>query len=585
MRPAFPRPLLALGLLSLVAATAPAQAPKPAAIPIDDFESDLKGWKFVGGEEFPGAKGALERDATAARAGKESLRLDGDFRGGGAYVGSWKDLDGLDLPDVDQFRVWVRVRDLNGLGVRLVDATGQCHQGRATIPDGAEGGWRELVLNVADLVGGEHWGGANDGKWHGPAKGLGLNVGKDVVKGEGGRSSLWLDDLTAVPVAAGTPTLVSCTIEPTACRPGFGSRMTYAWDAEPLGIDCSVFVHFRNEKGQMVFQADHDPGAPTSRWSGRVEYAKTIVVPSETPPGRYEVVLGFWSGKPVAKGGGRKTFRAGAGSNLAMVEPDACRVGYLDVRADAPLPTLPPPSLNLSGWKRTFGEEFDGPLSVSAWGPGTRWIAHTPYGGDFGDAGFADPQPDFPFTVKDDLLRIEAKKVEGRWRSGLLSSVDAKGEGFSQKFGYFEMRAKFPKGPGTWPAFWLLGVPQLQEPKDKKTLTQIELDVVEQYGVNDNALHTTTHLWPPVAPHTGDGDVALVPDMTADFHTYGVMVDDAVITYYFDGVPLRTHPTPPEAKVPLYLLVDLALGGGWPVDKTPDPSIMIVDYVRVYAKE
>jgi hypothetical protein len=28
-----------------------------------------------------------------------------------------------------------------------------------------------MVLKVRDLVGGEHWGGANDGKWHGPRKG------------------------------------------------------------------------------------------------------------------------------------------------------------------------------------------------------------------------------------------------------------------------------------------------------------------------------------------------------------------------------------------------------------------------------
>ena len=59
------------------------------------------------------------------------------------------------------------------------------------------------------------------------------------------------------------------------------------------------------------------------------------------------------------------------------------------------------------------------------------------------------------------------------------------------------MRAKFPKGPGTWPAFWLMGVPQLKEPKDRKTITQIEIDVVEQYGVGPNALHTTLHLLGP----------------------------------------------------------------------------------------
>ncbi len=38
-----------------------------------------------------------------------------------------------------------------------------------------------------------------------------------------------------------------------------------------------------------------------------------------------------------------------------------------------------------------------------------------------------------------------------------------------------------------------------------------------------------------------------------------------------------------EIKIPLYIPVDLALGGGWPIDKTPNPSYMYVDYIRAYS--
>jgi hypothetical protein len=515
-----------------------------------------------------------------AHAGKGSYRLDADFRGGGAYVGSWKDIEPRGLPDVEEFRLWVQARGLDRLGVRVVDETGQCHQKGVPLPAGAGDGWREVVLKVRDLAGGEHWGGANDGSWHGAPRGLGLNIGKDALAaGADGRATLWIDDLTAVAVAPGLPTLRSGSIGPTSCRPGYGTRIAYAWDAEPLGSDCSVFVHFVNAQGQMVFQADHGPPTPTARWSGRVEYARTTVVPTDIAPGRYDVVVGFWDGRA----GIRRPFRVGAG--LKALPGDACRVGTLEIADDAPLPKLPPPSLKLDGYRLTFDEDFKGPLSVSAWGPGTRWIAHTPYSGDFGDAGFADPEKGFPFTVKDGILRIEARKVGGKWRSGLLSSVDPKGDGFSQKFGYFEMRAKFPKGPGTWPAFWLMGVPQLREPRDKKTITQVEIDVVEQYGVGPNALHTTLHLWGPGDFHWAEGDTSVVTGMTDGFHTYGVLVEDDFITFYFDGVELRKDRTPKEAKVPLYLMVDLALGGGWPIDKTPDPSHLLVDYVRAYAKK
>jgi hypothetical protein len=95
----------------------------------------------------------------------------------------------------------------------------------------------------------------------------------------------------------------------------------------------------------------------------------------------------------------------------------------------------------------TFSEDFDDVLSVSPWGPNTRWIAHTPWAGDFGDARFADPQLGvFPFTIENGILRIEARKdADGKWASGLLASTDPNGRGFSQQYGCFEIRAKLPR--------------------------------------------------------------------------------------------------------------------------------------------
>ena len=135
------------------------------------------------------------------------------------------------------------------------------------------------------------------------------------------------------------------------------------------------------------------------------------------------------------------------------------------------------------------------------------------------------------------------------------------------------MRAKLPAGAGTWPAFLLLGVPKLKG----KAVTQIEIDVMEQYGAHPNALHTTVHLWGPGEQHSGDGKQCVIAGMTDDFHRYGVMVDEENIIFYFDGVELRRCKTPEAAKVPLYLWVNLALGSGWPIDETPNPSFLQVD--------
>ena len=386
--------------------------------------------------------------------------------------------------------------------------------------------------------------------------------------------SLFLLLSVAITTLAGDGILQQCVFSQEACRPGYGLGVTYRWQAEPMEGDYKVFVHVRDSQGKMVFQDDHDVPIGTAKWSGKVEYERTVMASPDLPSGDYIMVAGLWdpkAGKRVSIKGGHGVKRAGE---------NAWEVGTFRVRENAPLPSLGPPTLNLQGFRMTFSEEFTNTLSVSAWGPGTRWIAHTPYAGDFGDARFADPVEGFPFTTSNGVLRIEARKRDGKWQSGLLSSVDKNGDGFSQKYGYFEMRAKLPKGPGVWPAFWLLGVPKLKD----KSIQQIEIDVVEQYGVHPNALHMTVHLWGPGKVHKSDGKVAVVTGMTDDFHLYGVMVDEHEITFYFDGVELRRCKTPAAAHVPLYMLVNLALGSGWPIDKTPNPSAMEVDYVRAYAK-
>ena len=235
---------------------------------------------------------------------------------------------------------------------------------------------------------------------------------------------------------------------------------------------------------------------------------------------------------------------------------------------------------DLAGYELTFDENFDR-LDVSAFGGGTRWIAHTPWGGDFGDAVFADPTPGFPFTIENGVLRIEARKgVDGTWRSGLLASVDRRGNGFLQQFGYFEMRAKLPAGPGVWPAFWLIAN------QDEKT--SAEIDVLEYYGHAPDIYHSTAHVW----PKSGDVEKRTyhiqhsIPYgvLYQEYHKFGVLVDADWITFYLDRREMGRVATPPEHRRPMFILLNLALGSGWPIDHTINPSYMYVDYVRAFRK-
>ncbi len=379
------------------------------------------------------------------------------------------------------------------------------------------------------------------------------------------------------------PTALPAGIEPDTVPPGRAFKINYLWEGKPMGKDYDVFVHLVNESGRTMAQDDHTLPWPTktSTWEGKASYTRRIIVPADMPDGVYRVVVGLWNRQE-----GRQPLNAGPG-----VQPNNERgytVASVRIDADAPEPRLDsdkPKTLDLSQFELTFSDEFDD-LAISAYGPivgKTRWIAHKPDDGNFGDALFTSPRDGFPFTTVDGILRIEARKDEsGRWRSGLLCSNDADSNGFRQKYGYFEMRAKMPQGPGTWPAFWLLSDQRYRGPDGK--LGSFEIDILEQYGHAPRNFHANYHWWLKDGGHRGVGDYFIVSDMTENFHDYGFYWDEKEMIWYFDGVELWRQPTPPEANAEFYILVNLALGSGWPIDKTPNPSVMEVDHVRVYQK-
>ncbi|MHC2105045.1 MULTISPECIES: glycoside hydrolase family 16 protein [unclassified Methylobacterium] len=248
--------------------------------------------------------------------------------------------------------------------------------------------------------------------------------------------------------------------------------------------------------------------------------------------------------------------------------------------------------LQLCRYKKVFADDFND-LSVSkSNNERARWSAHTPWNGDFGDAQFidpidifADPEKNAPFIVKDGILKIRARKHEnGKWTSGLLSSADPTTAGFALMYGYFEARMKLPPGPGVWPAFWL----NSNKSKDDKT-PSVEIDVLEYYGQFPDGFHSVWHIWDKVDPkkNTGGEIITSVPSgsLNDSFHTYGVDVTKEWIVFYLDRREIGRTPTPPEHTKPLMILVNLALGSGWPIDKTPNPSDLLVDYVYAFAPD
>jgi beta-glucanase (GH16 family) len=245
-------------------------------------------------------------------------------------------------------------------------------------------------------------------------------------------------------------------------------------------------------------------------------------------------------------------------------------------------PPKPGPPLDLKGYKISFDDEFTS-LSISAHGPGTRWSAHTPWSGDFGDAQFVDPGQDGVFSLNKNGLAITASKdKDGKWHSGLISSAykdnDPKA-GFTQEYGYFEMKAKLPSGMGTWPAFWLIG-------SDKRKSAS-EIDVIEYYGGFPSYFHSTEHVWVGSKNQLLRAKLMQVAkgSLSSQFNLFGVLITPKTTSFYLNRKEYWSTPTPPQYDQPMYMLANLALGGGWPIKDLSSPQVMQIRYIRAYQKD
>jgi beta-glucanase (GH16 family) len=157
------------------------------------------------------------------------------------------------------------------------------------------------------------------------------------------------------------------------------------------------------------------------------------------------------------------------------------------------------------------------------------------------------------------------------YASGIIISMNK----FDQKYGYFEIRCKIPKGKGYWPAFWLL--PYNKWPP--------EIDILEILGHEPNKVYMTNH-YIVNGQHQSTGSSFLGPDFSKDFHTFGVEWDSLKLVWYVDSIE-RFRSTNGIPQEPFYILINLALGGSWP--GSPDsttifPGFFEIDWVRAYKK-
>jgi len=254
-------------------------------------------------------------------------------------------------------------------------------------------------------------------------------------------------------------------------------------------------------------------------------------------------------------------------------------------------------SLNSSKLKLTFADEFDS-LSLYNGTSGT-WSTTYGYGGAaaksnrtlndeaqvYTDANWRGTDgkmtPINPFSIKSGILNITETKLTAaqsaenwglQYSSGLLTTKST----FSQLYGYFEVNAKMPAGQGMWPAFWLLPANGTWPP---------ELDVFEQLGKDPETVYMTAHTSANGTFNQSLQSAVHVTDVTQNYHTYGVLWTATDIVWYLDGAVVAKTATPDDMHSPMYMLLNLAVGGGWGGGTvgTPDTATMQIDYVHAYS--
>lgn len=194
--------------------------------------------------------------------GKGAARITTQIPEAGGDAEMFRDLPAIDATGL---RFAARSSDIDELVLRLTDDTGQVHF--QSVPVESDGEWHLITRTVEDLVDGPnsgHYGGDDDGVWHGPARQLSFLVGAT--------GTIDIDDVvlsTKLPGIAVAPEVTG-----NVFSPGDDVRFGYATEAASLAWTV------RNAQGARV--TDGRRAKPTP--DGTISLG-------QLPTGWYEVTL------------------------------------------------------------------------------------------------------------------------------------------------------------------------------------------------------------------------------------------------------------------------------------------------------
>ncbi len=244
-------------------------------------------------------------------------------------------------------------------------------------------------------------------------------------------------------------------------------------------------------------------------------------------------------------------------------------------------------------WVLTLDENFDGEtLNEELWNKRLVWNGPHKW-------ALQAYTPD-NLVVKDGKLHIVVEKRRAHqfndpdlptreYASGIATTFDK----WTQAYGYFEGRMKFPRAGATWPAFWLMpdrgrGHGNVWE---RRTTDDggMEFDIMEHLAKWGPGRYSAAVHWDGYGDdHQQWGNANLYYPPTEDgFHVFGMLWEPDKVTWFCDGKEMVSWESDRIMKYPAYIKLNVEMGG-WAGNRvSPDsayPDAFVIDYVRVWQR-
>ncbi len=256
------------------------------------------------------------------------------------------------------------------------------------------------------------------------------------------------------------------------------------------------------------------------------------------------------------------------------------------------------------GWQLVWSDEFD----VDGDPDPERWNLEEWPARKVNDEDQAYTSRPRNVRVENGHLVIEAHKEDFGEAFYTSARLQSQGKG-DFLYGRFEIRAKLPRGQGTWPAIWMLpsdpfryatlcgeGTDWQGNPDCDAWPNSGEIDIMEHVGYQMGHVHGTVHneayYWAKWEQRKGR---IILDDVDRAFRVYAlewtpdridIFVDDTLyFTYVNENDGWRSWPY----DHPFHLILNVAVGGMWgraggPIDDSVFPQKMLVDYVRIFRR-